>query len=135
MSLVSRRPAIWLLAWIAAAVAAIALLFPPIPQPQWYHMFADQRRFLRIPNFNNVVSNVPFAAVGLWGLLFLLRANGRQERRHFLDQRERWPYWIVFVGLILTGFGSSYYHLQPGNARLVWDRIPMAIVFMSFLAA
>jgi tryptophan-rich sensory protein len=98
-------------------------------------MFADQRRFLGIPNFSNVVSNVPFAAAGLWGLLFLLRANGRQERRRFFDQRERWPYLIVFVGLILTGFGSSYYHLQPSNARLVWDRIPMAIVFMSLLAA
>jgi hypothetical protein len=67
--------------------------------------------------------------------VFLLRTNSMQERRHFLDQRERWPYLIVFVGLILTGFGSSYYHLQPSNARLVWDRIPMSIVFMSLLAA
>ena len=130
-----KRAANWLLALVAVAVAAIALLLPPIPQPQWYQMFADQRRFLGVPNFSNVVSNVPFAAAGLWGLLFLLRANGRQERRRFFDQRERWPYLIVFVGLILTGFGSSYYHLQPSNARLVWDRIPMAIVFMALLAA
>lgn len=133
--MILKRAANWLLALVAVVVAAIALLLPPIPQPQWYQMFADQRRFLGIPNFSNVVSNVPFAAVGLWGLLFLLRANGRQERRRFFDQRERWPYLIVFVGLILTGFGSSYYHLQPSNARLVWDRIPMAIVFMSLLAA
>jgi hypothetical protein len=133
--LILKRAAIWLLALIAVLVAAVALLLPPIPQPQWYHLFADQRRFLGIPNFNDVVSNVPFAVAGLWGLLFLLRANGRQEPRRFLDQRERWPYLIVFVGLILTAFGSSYYHLQPGNARLVWDRIPMAIVFMSLLAA
>jgi hypothetical protein len=130
-----RRAAIWLLALIAAVVAAIALLIPPIPQPQWYHMFADQRRFFGIANFNDVVSNFPFAVVGVWGLVFVLRADGRQERTHFLDQRERWPYLIVFVGLILTAFGSSYYHLRPGNARLVWDRLPMAIVFMSLLAA
>jgi hypothetical protein len=133
--LILKRAAILLLALIAVLVAAIALLLPPIPQPEWYHVFADQRRFLGIPNFNNVVSNVPFVVPGLWGLLFLVRANGRQERRRFLDQQERWAYLIVFVGLILTAFGSSYYHLQPSNARLVWDRIPMVIVFMSLLAA
>jgi hypothetical protein len=133
--MISTRAAVWLLALTAGVVAAIAILFPPIPQPQWYHLFADQRGFLGIPNFNDVVSNVPFAAVGLWGLVFLLRANGGQDRSHFLDSRERWPYLIVFVGLILTAVGSSYYHSQPGNERLAWDRLPMAIVFMSFLAA
>ena len=65
--MISTRAAVWLMALIAAVVAAIAVLFPPIPQPYWYHMFADQRRFLGIPHFNNVISNVPFAAVGLWG--------------------------------------------------------------------
>jgi hypothetical protein len=130
--LILKRAANWLLALIAVVVAAIALLLPPIPQPRWYQMFADQRRFLGMLNFSNVVSNVPFAAAGLWGLLFLLRANGRQERRYFFDQRERWPYLIVFVGLILTGFGSSYYHLQPSDARLVWDRIPMGSCLCRF---
>ena len=125
----------WLLVLIVAAVAIIAMLLPPIPQPQWYHMFADQRRFLGIPNFNNVVSNFPFAAVGLWGLVFLLRSSCSQDGRPFLDRRERWPYLMVFVGLILTAAGSSYYHLQPDNTSLVWDRLPMAIVFMSLLAA
>ena len=133
--MISTKAAIWLLVLIAAVVAAIAILLPPVPQPQWYHMFADQRSFLGIPNFNDVVSNLPFAAVGLWGLVFLLRANGRRDGRHFLDPRERWPYLGVFVGLILTAIGSSYYHLQPGNARLAWDRLPMVIVFMSLLAA
>jgi hypothetical protein len=31
--------------------------------------------------------------------------------------------------------GSAYYHLAPDNARLVWDRIPINIVFMALLAA
>ncbi|HKE25397.1 MAG TPA: ceramidase domain-containing protein [Bryobacteraceae bacterium] len=133
--MISARAALWLLVLIAAVVAAIAMLVPPIPQPQWYHMFADQRSFLGIPNFNNVVSNFPFAAVGLWGLVFLIRASYRQDGRHFLDRRERWPYLMVFVGLILTAAGSSYYHLQPDNTTLVWDRLPMVIVMMSLLAA
>jgi hypothetical protein len=40
-----------------------------------------------------------------------------------------------FFGMLLTAFGSSYCHLQPDNARLMWDSLPMAIVFMSFVAA
>ena len=41
----------------------------------------------------------------------------------------------MFASLILTAFGSAYYHLAPGNARLVWDRIPIMMVFMALLAA
>jgi hypothetical protein len=125
----------WLLVLIVAVVAIIAMLLLPIPQPHWYHMFADQRGSLGIPNFNNVVSNFPFAAVGFWGLVFLLHCSCSQDGRPFLDRRERWPYWMVFVGLILTAAGSSYYHLQPDNTRLVWDRLPIVIVLMSLLAA
>ena len=119
----------------AAIVAAVAFLLPPIPQPQWYHMFADQRAFFGMPNFNDVVSNLPFAVVGLWGLAFVLRFDGKQGRTHFLDNRERWPYAVVFAGLLLTAFGSAYYHVQPRNETLVWDRLPMTLVFMSLLAA
>jgi len=39
------------------------------------------------------------------------------------------------LGLLLTSFGSSYYHLAPDNARLVWDRLPMTLVFMPLAAA
>jgi hypothetical protein len=113
-------------------VAVVFFLLPRIPQPLVYHLFADQRSFLGIPNFANVVSNLPFAVIGVWGLLFLLRSNSTE---HFHDQRERWPYLFVFVGLLLTAFGSSYYHFDPNNARLVWDRLPMTIAFMSMVAA
>ena len=51
-----------------AAVSLLGLLFvPPIPQPQIYHRFADQRTLLGIPNFWNVVSNLPFILVGALG--------------------------------------------------------------------
>jgi hypothetical protein len=104
---------------------------PPIPQPQAYHNFADYRSWLGIPNFGDVVSNLPFAIVGLWGLIFLLRPGAAK----FSDPRERWPYVVMFAGLILTALGSAYYHLAPDNARLVWDRIPIMIDFMALLAA
>lgn len=48
---------------------------------------------------------------------------------------ERWPYSVFFLGVALTFIGSSYYHLHPDNARLVWDRLPMTLGFMGILSA
>jgi hypothetical protein len=133
--MISRRASAMLLLAVAAIVAVVALLLPRIPQPLEYHQFADQRSFLGLPHIGDVVSNLAFAAIGLWGLVFLLRLTPEQIPRHFLDRRERWPYLFVFAGSLLTGFGSWYYHLHPDNASLVWDRLPMTIAFMSLVAA
>ncbi len=131
-SLISRRAGIWLFLALAAAVGIAALLFPRIPQPLSYHDFADKRSFLGIPNFGDVASNILFLMAGLSGLAFLCRESSRER---FIDARDRWPYIFVFSGLLLTAFGSAYYHLAPDNARLVWDRLPMTAVFMPLVAA
>jgi hypothetical protein len=115
-------------------VATVCVFLPRIPQPQSYHSFADRRSLLGIPNFGDVASNLPFAVIGVLGIAFLRRSTDPSSR-HFLDSRERWPYLVAFVGLLLTAVGSSYYHLDPNNARLVWDRLPMTVVFMSMVAA
>ena len=114
-----------------AAIVAMALV-PRIPQDPSYHNFADQRALLGVPNFLNVVSNLPFLAVGIAGLLFLARPVFGEC---FLAQSERPAYLTFFLGIALTSFGSAYYHLAPSNERLVWDRLPMSIAFMSLLAA
>jgi hypothetical protein len=106
-------------------------LFKPIPQLQSYHQFADQRSWQGIPNAWNVLSNIAIAIPGLWGLFLVFSPKKVQ----FDDPRERWLWIGVSIGLILTGMGSSYYHLAPDNARLLWDRLPMTLVFMSFVAA
>jgi hypothetical protein len=122
-----------LLIALIMVIAMAASLFPVTPQPQSYHHFADQREWLGIPNFGDVASNLGFAIVGIWGLVELLRRGPRGIV--FTDPRERWLYELIFVGMLLTAFGSSYYHLAPDNPRLVWDRLPMTIVFMSLVAA
>jgi len=129
--LISRSKAPALLFAVAVVIGAIANFLPPIPQPQAYHNFADHRPWIGISNFGDVASNLPFAFVGLAGLFVLFRAPAAR----FADPRERFPYSVMFAGLILTAFGSAYYHLDPGNARLVWDRIPIMIVFMALLSA
>jgi hypothetical protein len=120
---------------LTTIMVLICLVIPRISQPQSYHLFADRRSFLGIPNFGDVVSNLPFAAIGAWGLIFLVRSRFDTKAGHFFDRREIWPYFFAFTGLVLTAFGSSYYHLAPDNARLVWDRLPMTITFMSMVAA
>lgn len=127
----SRSKAPILLLAPAILVVVIALLLTRIPQPLAYHNFADQRSWLGIANFGDVVSNFPFALVGMWGLIVMFTPGMTK----FVDSRERWPYLVMFAALILTAWGSAYYHLAPDNGRLVWDRIPIMIVFMAVLAA
>jgi hypothetical protein len=133
--MISRRLGLTVLIIVTIAILVVDFMLPRIPQPQSYHAFADQRSFLGIPHFADVVSNAPFAIFGLWGLIFLLRCSTDELRKHFLDTRERWFYVVISIGLFLTAFGSGYYHLDPSNDRLMWDRLPMTIVFMSLVAA
>lgn len=133
--MISRRASLGLLIFLTATVVLVCCMMPRIPQPQSYHQFADRRAFLGIPNFGDVVSNLPFSLIGIWGLAFLLQTRNRNPAGTFIDEKDRWPYLLVFVGLLLTAFGSSYYHLAPDNARLLWDRLPMTITFMAMVSA
>ncbi|HUF22159.1 MAG TPA: hypothetical protein VMP00_15575, partial [Burkholderiales bacterium] len=122
------RGRVAILATITAIVALAAALLPPVAQPVAYHDFADQRAFLGVPRFLDVASNLGFLAVGLLGLRLIFRRE-RADAAHFVDSRERLAYVPLFAGVTLTCFGSAYYHLQPDNLRLAWDRLPMAIGF------
>jgi hypothetical protein len=113
------------------SVTALCLL-SPIPLGAGYHDFADKRNLLHISNSFDVLSNIPFMIVGLWGLGALLRKSSRAV---FVTRGERIPYLIFFAGVALTGLGSFWYHLAPSNARLPWDLLPMTCSFMSMLAA
>jgi predicted membrane channel-forming protein YqfA (hemolysin III family) len=109
---------------------ALALFLPAMPQPLAYHDFADKRQVYGIENFLDVVSNLAFMLVGLAGLILVLR-----RRTCFETPAERWPYAVFAIGVLLTGAGSCYYHLEPNNETLFWDRLPMTISFMSLIAA
>lgn len=130
--MLSKRTGVVVLVSLTLVLIIAAIFAPRLAQPRCYHNFADRRVWLGIPNFADVVSNAGFAIVGIGGLVILLR---RSSRVQFVDSRERWPYVIVFAGMVLTAIGSSYYHLAPDNDRLLWDRLPMTIVFMALVAA
>jgi hypothetical protein len=120
----------WVLAGSAGVFIFAAWFVPAMPQPLSYHAFADCRTIWSIPNFFNVLSNLPFLLGGALGLALIWKGGGR-----FIDQREQLPYMIFFLGALLTSFGSAYYHAAPDNARLVWDRLPMTLGFAGLVAA
>lgn len=116
------------LAVIAILVAA-GLWYGPITQPDAYHVFADQSTHYDIPHFADVVSNLSFAAVALVGALSLRLTPRLPSLAH------SWSgYRLFLIGLFLTALGSTYYHLEPNNARLVWDRLPIALACGGLLA-
>lgn len=109
-------------------LSAAALLHGPIAQFEDYHAFADRLTLFGIPHFCDVLSNLGFAVVALWGLWRL----APRRRSHFAHS---WPGYALFLaGLLLTALGSSWYHLAPDDHRLLWDRLPIALASAGLLA-
>ena len=111
-----------LIAYIAI-ISFVSLFFiEPIAQDLAYHKFADMRNMLGFNNFFDVASNLPFIAVGLLGMFSLYKYWGVSCS---------WSWLILFLSILFVALGSSYYHLNPENKTLTWDRMPMAIGFMA----
>jgi len=123
----SRQHKLYFLGLLTVLAVAAVYAIPHIPQSVTYHNFCDIRSLASIPNFANVISNLPFVIVGLIGLLSVKRSVAPRNIAVI--------YISLFAGIILTGVGSAYYHGYPDNNTLVFDRLPMTIVFMSLLAA
>lgn len=121
----SAREITWGLA--CAGLSLLAWLGPALPPHAFGgHGFADQRSWLGLPHAFDVLSNLPFAGFGLWGLWRLARRRG-------LPAPARWGAALFFAGLLLTALGSAYYHWQPDDAGLAWDRAGMALAFAGLL--
>lgn len=119
-----------ILVLLTAGFIAVAGTFtmPPIPQDLAYHNFADTRGWLGVPNFGDVMGNLAFAIVGIAGIFAVLKRWPEKRGAEF------WLWLVFFVGVFMVAFGSGYYHLNPSNKTLVWDRLPMTIAFMSLFS-
>ena len=122
------RPAELALLLAVAALAALAALLPATGLPAGYHDFADQRTLLGLPHALDVLSNLPFAVMGAWGLWWLRRVP--LDR---LGTAQRGLAVLFFVGLMATAFCSSSYHLDPHDAGLCIDRVGMSLAFAGLL--
>jgi hypothetical protein len=110
---------------LALLCILVLIIVGPISQNQNYHHFADDRKLGTIPNFLNVITNLPFAIVGLLGLRAALNIKDGKLKNIFST---------LFYGFLLLTLGSGYYHWMPQNDTLVYDRIPIVVILMSFFA-
>ncbi len=120
---------IYLLIGISVAAFVTMLSISPIRQDPAFHNFADGREIAFIPNFMNVISNLPFMLLGAAGIWMIKksRPNGALEEL-------RTSCIVFFVGIFFTGIGSAFYHLNPNSSTLIWDRLPMTVSFMSLFS-
>jgi hypothetical protein len=112
---------------ITVGMIVILLVHGRIAQPAHYHDFADQSAVSGIPHAADVFSSAGFALVAIWGWL-TLRPRCASEQL-----RAGWPGYRLFL-IVLTAFGSAFYHLAPDNISLIWDRLPIALVCAGLLA-
>lgn len=120
------QPALLLVVALGAIV--IVAMADPVAQDPLYHLFADRRSMAGIANFMNVMSNLPFLVVGILGWRVIAANN------ETVTPTTKLAWNVFFFGIALTAFGSGYFHLEPNNDTLVWDRLPMTIGFMSLVS-
>lgn len=118
-----------LLILIALTALIGAILKSPLSQNINYHNFTDTRYILSLNNFWNVVSNLPFLIVGLSGLI-KLSTPGKLK----IIEGNKISYALFYFSIALVAFGSAFYHLNPNNRTLVWDRLPMTMAFMTLFS-
>lgn len=124
-----KRSLIHLPLCVTVALCALLLAHGPIAQLPNYHRFADQSALMGVPNGADVLSNLAFALVAAWGLMRLWPMRGEVA-----FDAGRHGYRLFLAALLLTAVGSAFYHLAPDNARLVWDRLPIALACAGLLA-
>lgn len=117
----------WTLICISLVCIVGALFLPAMPQLPGYHGLADDRSFWGLPNMLNIITNIPFTLVGIAGIRLL----AKEYALNVLVELKACYYWF-FTGIAGVGLGSIFYHSDPSNDTLVWDRLPMSIAFMSF---
>jgi len=128
-----------------ALLTLVAFFGPALPAAEVAiaSVFADNRAWHGLPNAMDVLSNIPFVVIGLWGLYRLNRID--RSHQEALSQFPLAPpasdppdntldcAWLFFAGLIATAAGSAFFHLVPDAPRLAADRAGMAVAFAGLI--
>lgn len=98
---------VWVLAGVAVVTAGVVICLRPVPQDRAYHRFADDRSWLGVPNFWNVMGNVCFLLVGVWGWMEL-------------SQRGGWTGGGIIYGVLFRGILPDSAYLSPHYTAAIW---------------
>ena len=119
------------LAGAVLALLAVAIVAPAVAQSAQHHHFADTRAWAWLPFASDVLSNLPFLLWGVLGLGMLARQRHGAVRR--VDAASHALMGLFFAGLVVTAFISAFYHWQPDDAGLVFDRLGMVVAFAGLM--
>ena len=93
---------------------------------------------IAMPNFGDTASNIVILLGGICGVVALvaLKMNGNANNGvggNNLTPSEEWQLNVClpvfFLATVAVSVGSTYYHWNPSDATLVWDRLPMTVAF------
>jgi hypothetical protein len=94
----------------------------PITQNLAYHHFADQRILCGVPHPGDVLSNLGFVLVGI--IVFW-----QARKQPALYEFQQFVFIFFCLSCVALGLGSAYYHWNPNNTTLIWDRMTMVFGF------
>lgn len=111
---------------LGVVLAVFAALWHRLPlnDSPAYFAFVDDRAFFGVSNAWNVLTNLPFLYVG-----YCMFKTYKSEANAYY----RYPGFVLALGMVLTAFGSAYFHWNPNSETLFWDRLPMVIAFTGVL--
>uniref|UniRef100_A0A914CPA1 Uncharacterized protein n=1 Tax=Acrobeloides nanus TaxID=290746 RepID=A0A914CPA1_9BILA len=119
---------------VLLSIFLTAAFIPPFSQPQSYHDYAVRRIWYGIPYADYVLSNIGFLLTGGYGVIRLLLSSA-DFKKTFVNPWEFAMYTYFFATIFATAFGSAYYHWNPNNSTLFWDRLPISMAMMSLFSA
>ena len=123
--------------WLAGAAVLLLVLGLAAPEMTGPASapFSDIRTLMGLPNAIDVLSNLPFLLLGVWGMQRLHRLE-RSHDHALGPSHDELPgsaldcAWLFLAGLLLVAAASAFYHLQPDDMlRLAADRAAMAVAF------
>lgn len=133
------RPAFaeWALYGALIALAALSAWGPHVAPNPHQHAFADQRTLWGIAHAMDVLTNLPFALMGLLGVRRLAQGGCSAPAGEKGVSAGRTTTTVMaavfFSGLLLTAGASSLYHWMPHDITLLWDRMGMLVAFTGLL--
>ena len=113
-----KRVIIYLPLFATLSICGFFLAHGPITQLAHYHDFADQSSIMGLPHAADVLSNLGFALVAIWGFFKLW-----PTRKHQHLQAGRHGYCLFLAGLLLTASGKDMGGGDQGPHIVTWPQV------------
>lgn len=125
MNNITNKKFFYLILLFSSVLIGTLFFVHPIHQNLSYHNFAEQRFLVGIPHWGDVITNLSFAIAGVLLLAF------KNNIECYPGQKN--VFYLFIFSCIALCLGSGYYHYNPNNYGLLWDRATMLLGFALIL--